>query len=284
MSNNNYQDEIDLISVYTSIKKFFLNILQKFRELINFSIHNRRTLLFFIILGTGLGMAVFYFTKTIYVTDLTLSHKRLSNAQCQDVVNSLSRAANKDSRLAQELGIDIETARKIKSISYLQLNNPVGNDSLKMSDFKIEAKVYDTAILYNLQNKILHYLELNEYAKKRKEMNRIYLDKLEERIKKQIVSIDSLKEIVNKSIIPRSLGNGIILGESIDPVKVYQESMNLYQTQLKIDNDRELNNSFEIVVGFSNAVSTSRISTNILTGVIAGYFLGLLWLWKKNRR
>ena len=44
--------------------------------------------------------------------------------------------------------------------------------------------------------------------------------------------IDSLKQIVNQSIIPRVTGNGIILGEPIDPVSIYRRAMDIFDKQL----------------------------------------------------
>lgn len=284
MNDNNNKDEIDLISVFSTIKKAFSNLINKIYSLFQYSILHIKTLLVFILIGATIGYGLFKLSPKVYESDLTLSHKRMTNGQCIDIINNLSQSAKTKEVLSKKLNIDLNTATKIKSITYKPLNNSNINDSLlKLSDFKIEIKVYDKDILDSLQPKILSFLESNEYAAKRKEMNRLYLEKLEDRIKNQIISIDSLRKIVDKSIIPKSLGNGIIMGESIDPVKVYQESLNLYQSQLRISNDKELNDSFEIVVGFSSAIPTSSTLNNVLLGGILGYLAGLIWLWRKVR-
>ncbi|MES2590477.1 MAG: hypothetical protein V4608_01245 [Bacteroidota bacterium] len=276
-------EEIDLLYIFRSIKNGILNLFQRIGEFFIFCLKNIKTLLIFIILGVALGVGAYYIRKKVYITDLTVSHTRLNNGQCTDLINGLTKGSNKDTMLASKLDIDFEVAKQIKSIAFKSLNIESTNDSLsKLSDFKIEVKVYNTAILDSLQPKLLNYLESNEYATKRKLINRLYLDKLEERIKNQIIAVDSLKTIVDKSILPRSIGNGIILGESIDPVKVYQEAMNLSQTQLKINEKKELNNSFELIVGFSAPVSASNLILNIATGFITGLLLGLLWLLRKR--
>ena len=237
------------------------------------------------IIGSAIGYGLFKLSPIVYESELTLSHKRMTNGQCIDIIYNLSKSTKAKDELAKKLKIDLATAKKIKSIYYKPLNNSSAQDSLhKISDFKIEVKVYDKEILDSLETKLISFLESNEYASKRKEMNRLYLEKLEERIKTQIVSIDSLKEIVDKSIIPKSLGNGIIMGESIDPVKVYQESMNLYQSQLKINNEKELNNSFEIVVGFHSATPTSSTVNNMLLGIFIGYVIGIIWVWRREKK
>jgi len=282
-NNNSEEKEIDLLFIFRSIKKGFLNLFKSIGELIFFSIKNIKTLLIFIVIGVSIGAGIFFLKKPLFDSVLTMSHTRLNNGQCEDMVNSLTKTAINDTILARKLNVDVKLAKQIKSISYVSLNKIKDADSLlNISDFKIEAKVYNASILDTLQKKILNFLESNEYATKRKEINRLYLDKYEERVKSQILAVDSLKRIVDKSILPRSIGNGIILGESIDPVKVYQEGMNLYKSQLNINEERELNNSFEVIVGFSSPVPLNSLLLNIIKGFIISLVLGLLWLLIKK--
>lgn len=281
-NNNNNQSEekeIDLLYIFRSIKKGILNLFRSIEELLLFALKNIKTLSFFIIIGVGISIGLFFLKKPLYISSLTISHTRLNNGQCADLVNSLSKAPN-DTILANLLGIDVNISKEIADITYSPINK---NDStFILSDFKIIAKVYNTNILDSLQKGITNFLESNEYATKRKQIQKLYLDKFEDRIKGEIIAIDSLKRIVDKSILPRSLGNGIILGESIDPVKVYQESMNLYKSQLDINGQRELNDSFEIIIGFSSPTPSSSLIVNILKGFIFSLFFGAVWLLLKR--
>lgn len=278
-NNQTEEKEIDLLYIFRSIKKGVLNLFSSIEELILFSFKNIKTLSFFLIVGVGISIGIFFLKKPVYVSSLTISHTRLNNGQCADLVNSLSEAPN-DTILANLLGIDVNIAKEIADISYNTINK---NDSIfHISDFKIVAKVFNTSIFDSLQKGIMNFLESNEYATKRKQIQKLYLDKFEERIKGEIIAIDSLKGIVDKSILPRSLGNGIILGESIDPVKVYQESMSLYKSQLNINGQRELNNSFEIIIGFSSPIPSSNLIVYILKGLIFSLIFGLLWLLLKR--
>ncbi len=279
IDNDPEEKEIHLNNIFRSIKNGFVNLFRAFGKLISLATKNIKTLILFVIIGVGVSMGIFFLQKPVYNSALTISHARLNNGQCSDLVNGLSKITN-DTLLADKLGIDIKIAQQIKTISYSSISK---DDSiLKFSDFKIVVKVYNARILDSLQKGIMNFLESNEYATKRKQINRLYLDKFEERVKGEIIAIDSLKGIVDKSILPRSLGNGIILGESIDPVKVYQEGMNLYKSQLKINEQRELNNSFEIILGFSPATSSSNLIVNIFLGFIFSLLLGLSWLLIKK--
>lgn len=290
MNDNNSSEEIDLRSVFGSIKKGFLNLFQSVGEFINFSIKNIKTLSAFVILGVGISSGVFFLKKTVYVSDLTISHTRLNNGECYSMINDLTKLRNSsnDTILSKKLGIEVNMVKQIKSISCKALNETLEKNykdsSFVLLPFKIEVKVYNASVLDSLQKGILHFLESNEYATKRKEISKFYLDKFEEKIKTEIIAIDSLKRIVDKSILPRSLGNGIIMGESIDPVKVYQEGMNLYKSQLNINEQRELNNSFEVLIGFSAAAPSSSLLTFLLIGFICSFASGLMWLLRKKHK
>lgn len=287
--NNSSEEEIDLLSIFKSVKKGFTSILRSIGGLIHFSIKNIKMLFAFISIGIGISVGIFFLKKTVYVADLTISHTRLNNGECYSMIDDLTKIRDNynDTILSEKLGIDVRMAKQIKSISCKALNEALEKNykdsAFVLLPFKIEVKVYSTLILDSLQKGILRFLESNEYASKRKKINREYLDKFEERIKIEILAIDSLKRIVDKSIIPRSTGSGIILGEPIDPVKVYQASMNLYQSQLKIQEQRELNNSFEVMVGFSkDAIKDSKLILNIIIGFILGYLIGVLWIIRKQ--
>lgn len=290
MNENNSSEEIDLRSVFSSFKKGMVNLFRSVGELINFSFKNIKTLIAFVIVGVGISSGVFFLKKTVYVSDLTIAHTRLNNGECYSMINDLTKFRNnrKDTILSQKLGLDINMAKQIKSISCKALNEALEKNykdsAFVLLPFKIEVNVYNASVLDSLQKGILHFLESNEYATKRKEISKFYLDKFEEKIKSEIIEIDSLKRIVDKSILPRSLGNGIIMGESIDPVKVYQEGMNLYKSQLNINEQRALNNSFEVLIGFSAATPSSSLLKYLFVGFICSFVFGLLWLLRKNHK
>lgn len=284
MKENNSSEDIDLLPIFRSIKKEISNLFILFMKFINFSILNRKILIFFIIIGIGISVGVFYIKKTVYFSALTISHKRLNNSECNTLINGLTIFSNnKDFKmLAEKLNIDTETAKQIKSINYKPLNEVTEKnykDSIRVFlPFKLEVETYNIHILDSLENKILNYLESNEYAAKRKKLNKEYLDNYETKIKTEIIAIDSLKQIVNQSIIPRSGGNGIILGEPIDPVAVHQAGMNLYQTELSIIEQKEFNNSFEILLGFTPPIPAASLLFYIFIGIITSLITGFLWL------
>ena len=66
----------------------------------------------------------------------------------------------------------------------------------------------------------------------------------------QIASLDSLAPIVNSSVIPRSKGQGIILGQPIDPVNVYKAQDSVFRQRVKIETELTNMDNVEIVQPF----------------------------------
>lgn len=288
MKDNNSPEEIDLLSVFNSIKKGFSNVFQSIGKSIKFSLQNIKTLIVFVFLGIGISIGIFSLKKTVYISDLTISHTRLNNGECYTMINDLTKMRDNNNIivLSEKLGIDVKIAKQINTISCKALNEALEKNykdsAFVLLPFKIEVKVNNPSILDTLQKGILNYLEGNEYVAKRKKINEEYLDKYEAKIKIEIIAIDSLKRLVDRSIVPRSTGSGIILGEPIDPVKVYQTGMDLYKSQLNIIEQKELNNSFEIMIGFSPAVPASNLFLHIITGFVTSLILGLFWIFRKK--
>lgn len=293
MKENNTSEEIDLIAIFAGIKKGISGLFRSFGNLINFSIKNLKTLLLFSIIGVSISIGVFSLKKKTYLSDFTVSHSRLNNNECYTLINTLTELrdntnSNNEKILADKLCINVEAAKQIKSISCKALNETLEKNykdsAFVILPFKIVVIVYDPSILDTLQKGILNYLESNEYSTKRKKINRDYLDKYEEKIKNEIVAIDSLKRLVAKSIIPRSNGNGIILGEPIDPVKVYQAGMDLYRVQLSINEQKEFNNSFEVIIGFSPVTPATSLLSHIVSGFFVSFLFGLIWAYRRSRQ
>jgi hypothetical protein len=192
--------------------------------------------------------------------------------------------SNASVSLAKTLKLEVSEAKKLKSIKYLDANKNIAKkyeDSASVFlPFKVEVEVYDNSVLPKLQTSILNYLESNEYAQKLKEIESQSIAKTEIRILDEIKEIDSLKRIVNSSILPRGTGNGVIVGEPVNPVSIYDKAMKSYLQLMDLNKQKNLNNSFEVIVGFSENNKEQKLSLvgHIISGIIVGYLIGLFSL------
>lgn len=285
------QEDVDMLSILTNIKKGAIALLRSIVWLFRFSYKKFFTLLIFILICTGLSLGIYAITKPYYTSHFSISHIRFENDYCREMISGLNSyiIGSKDrTELARELSIPVADAKNIKSIKYFPLNEHIAeryaDSAFVLLPFKVEVQVYDNGILETLQNGIMNYLESNDYATRRKSIEKQSLDSAEKKIREEILDNDSLKKIVNQGIVPRGTGNGIVFGEPVDPVAVYKRGMELHEKQLLLNKKRQLNNSFELLVGVtrSSEPTNSGLFFYILTGIIVGYIVGLLWL--VNRR
>lgn len=281
----NTQEEIDLVYVLRSIKNGFTGF---FSWIINTTLKKIFIVLLFAGIGTGIGFLTFTYKKPLYVSDLTIDHTRFDNDQCYELINNLTKLNGKEKQLSKLLKLNENILVNVKSITFQPLNarvTKIFNDSSEVIlPFKVLVEVYDPVVLDSLQKGIMNYLETNEYGVKRKAIKKDYLDKYAERIKHEILSVDTLKHLVNESIIHKNMGNGVVIDEPIDPVRISQRALELYNAELKVVEMKEMNNSFELMVGFNGGVlKTANLLLSLFYGFAYGYVICLIWLYRKEK-
>jgi hypothetical protein len=287
---NNRQEDVDLIYVLRSLKNGIFNVYKSIINLIHFSIKKIVTLLIFITICLSLALSFHYVQTPLYISEVCISHIRFTNDYCEVMISSLDSyitESNNNSKLAEKLGIELKQAKLIQKITYLPLSL---NIATKYSDsthvllpFKVEVQVKNNSVLPDLQKGLLNYLENNNYVSQLKEIDRQTLLQTEARLNQEIQNLDSLKRILDKSLIPQTTGNGIILGEPINPVIVYDIALKLYEKKLQVIEKQKLNDSFQVMVDFQeNKDSRMGKTAYAFIAVITGYFLGLIFLYRKK--
>lgn len=286
-------EEVDLLFVIRSIKKGIRNFTDFIGWMFSFTL--KHFVVFILCVGFGLAIGYFLFTlkKPYYRSEFTTSHIRFENGYCSEMIDNLNSYVNdggNNEGLAQVLNIDVNVANQVRCFHYKPFNERISKlyaDSVSvLLPFKVEVEVYNNEILSKLQNSILNYLESNTYAQQLKEIEKKSLDLVEKRFIDEITEIDSLKQQVNKSIIPRASGSGVILGEAIEPVLIYKRAMDSYDRLMDVKKRKELNESFQLVIGFTknNVVAGLGKKSYLAVGAIIGYFAGMLFLVVMTRR
>ena len=205
---------------------------------------------------TVAGFSLRYIIPPAYQTEGIFGSHILPVKYCALLLNNLDKLKSKKNMplLAHHLKISPDAADDILSINLLPTE-----DSLNKLDtpenkvfrlFRIKLIVNNMENLDTIQWGLINYLENNEYAIKRKDAKRKALESLKATLNKKLESLDSLKKILNSSIIPRSEGKGIILGEAINPISVYHAEIIYYKEQLNIDQALATINNIEIIQPF----------------------------------
>ena len=237
---------------------------------------NKIAFIIIVLLITLAGYSLRYFIKPSYQTEGIFVSSILPGKYCSMLLENLNKIkSGNNPLLARQLKINNEAAADIESISMSNMRDTFRIDrrDSTLSLFKILLTLKSTQYLDTIQWGLVNYLENNEYAIKRKEARRRSLLAMKENLSHKLESLDSLKKIVNSSIIPRSEGKGIILGEPIDPVSVYQAEINYFREQLSIDQSLATIDNIEILQPFLELDHTNYPRYNRL---LMWYFLGAL--------
>ena len=207
-----------------------------------------------VLLITLAGYSARYILKPAYQTHGIFISNILPGKYCSILLQNLNAIKGEGNRpiLAHQLKISNEAAEDILGISMSNMRDTflIEKKDSTLSLFKITLTLRSIQHLDTIQWALVNYLENNEYAIKRKEARRRALELLKATLNSKLESLDSLKKIVNSSIVPRSQGNGIILGEPIDPVSVYQAEMGYYREQLNIDQALATIDNIEVIQPF----------------------------------
>ena len=246
--------EIDLFYFFKPLGNLFIKIgrgiLHVFKKI------QTNIILFslIVLLISAAGYSLRYFITPAYQTEGMFVSGILPGKYCSLLLENLNgiRGAKNLPLFAKQLQIPEDACGDIQSITMLPLRDTftLERKDTALSLFSISLVLKKMDNLDTIQWGLVNYLENNEYALKRKDAKRKALLSLKEVLNRKLESLDSLKEIVNSSIKPRSEGKGIILGEPIDPVSVYQAEMAYYKEQLVTDQALAIIDNIEVIQPF----------------------------------
>lgn len=230
-----------------------------------------------ILLITFAGFSLRYILTPAYQTQGIFVSNILPGKFCSLLLQDLNKLKGEKNSplLSQQLKIGEEAANEIQSISMSMMRDTfmIDKKDSAISLLKITLILKSVQHLDTIQSGLVNYLENNAYAIKRKEAKRNALESMKANLNYKLQSLDSLKKIVNSSIIPRSEGKGIILGEPIDPVSVYQAEVAYYREQLSIDQALATIDNIEVIQPFLKLNQTNYPRYNRL---MAWFFLSSL--------
>ncbi len=285
--------EVDLRIIYNKIVQIFSSLWNTFIKLCLF-IRKKIVFLFvFSILGAALGVGLTFVSKPTYISTLTVSSTTLNNQYCFDMINTLNLLI-KDKvpeLLAQELKIEIGSAKEIQKIEFLNYNNKVpkifdDKDTVALvKPFKIKAYVSSPSVFDTLQKALVNYLENNEYALKRKEIKKENIKLMQKKLIGDIRQLDSLKLVIASNLSPRGTSNGFVFGQPIDPINIFKEGINLFQDNLNLNSSLILSENIQVIQYFTprKKPDSPKLFTNIVIYGAGTFILGLIMaLYKEN--
>lgn len=272
-------DEIDIISFLSPIGRIL-------KILVNTLSKNWLTVTLIVLLFTSLGYSARFILPRQYQTNSIILTHAIPSEVCIIEIENLNEliSRKKDfAMLAKQLQISLGNAKEIVNMSAEKIQDENKDSSGQF--FTINLRITNTDILDSVQAGIVQFLENNEYSRIRKERKRVSLNKLKQNLQKNIESLDSLKAVVKNSIIPRSSGQGIIFGEPINPVSIYEAEITYFKEQLEINEDLATLDNIEIIQPFIKVEKSNRPDfTKILVySFLIGLIIAILFVLLFNK-
>jgi hypothetical protein len=305
-------DEIDLGTVFNKlfsyIKSFFKGFIKTLFQIIDRIYNNLKLLTILVILGAIGGSLYFFMKKPFYESSMTLSSEYFKGELLENSIHNLNEVCEERNSkvLGSLLQIPALKAQRIKSIKvspiisngyqllldlYKQDKRYQGKlDSLLLyndqSNFQLIVEVYDTAALRGLDTVLVNYIRQNQFVRKRIAVDRINLENLQQKLKRESGSLDTLKRNLASSIkssgdAGRSGTNNVILGEkNVNPIDIYREDLEIYNRRQEIERQLALNAEIEIIEKFIpfGAPKSGSLQVNIIKGSIGGLILAILYV------
>lgn len=217
----------------------------------------RNMLLFGGILVAGAigGYCLRYFIAPAYKTDGMFLSKMLPARYCTALIGNLNelRKPGNIPLLAQQLNISTDAAWQIQGI--ITDASPRDTFTLERKDssmslFRVTLIMHDMKHIEEIQRGLVGYLENNPYIRSRKEARKKNIETQVRELDIRLKSLDSLRQLVNNSVVPRSQGQGIILGEPINPVSVYQAEVAYLRDRLNLEEKLATIENIEVLQPF----------------------------------
>jgi len=287
----NSSEEIDLLYFFrpvTNAAKAATNWGVSYVKLLA---HNRYLFVAILVLGSIAGYCLRFVIPPSYKTDGLFVSGMIPGRYCVRLLNSLNelRRPGNIPVLAKELNISTDAAWEIRNI----LAEASARDTFiiekkdsSMSVFKITLVMSKMDHIEEVQRGLVNYLVNNDYVRKRVEARRNNMRIQIANLDSTIRSLDSLRTLVNSSVVPRSQGQGIILGEPINPVSIYQAEVNYLRDRLYMQERLALGDHIEVLQPFFklNEYNNPNYDKLMNYAFAASFLFGLLVVALIGRR
>ena len=185
-SLENKSDDLDLITLFERVFFFFRNY--------------GRLITMFSFIGIITGFVLYKVSPKQYTSTLLLHSFTLTNTEQINIIENWGELLKGEefAVLAERLNCDPETIKKIKKVRAAEIqklyipNNPNG--------FMVEVWVEDNTVLDSLNRAFVYGLENSDYIKAKLANRRSNLALLYDKVKAEIIKLDSTKKYIEQNI------------------------------------------------------------------------------------
>lgn len=287
----NSPEEIDLLYFFRPVSNAFKRAGNWSLDFVRLLAYNRFLFVAILLIGSAAGYCLRYFIKPAYKTEAIFISDMIPARYCTNLIQNLNelRRPGNIPELARTLDIPQEAAWQIQGIIPTAAPKDtfvVEKRDSSMSLFRITLVLSNMQHIQAIQDGLVRYLENNDYVRKRKEARLNNLVKQKADLEQRVKNLDSLRILVTNSVVPRSQGQGIILGEPINPVSVYQAEVSYLRDQLNIQERIATIDNIEVLQPFFKLGEYNHPDYDkyLTYAFIASFLFGLLVVLLIGRR
>lgn len=252
-----------------------LDLIVLFEKLISFLKRFSKILIIFTLIGIAAGFLRYWTSPRKYTATMVLHSFNLTNLENIEIISNWKELLKKNeyATLAGIFNCDPAIVKKISKISaeeiqkmYVQ-NNPHG--------FVVTVMVSDTSILSPLQEGIVYGLENGDYIKERTATKRSNLNQLIEKVKSEIIKLDSTKSAVENILSNKNKNSSSLM---VDITSINSELISLNEKLLSYKEELKFSDPVQILQKFNKySYPESRQGPLLLiVGCIAGFIIGYI--------
>ncbi len=313
------KDEIDLMEVWTSVKKRLSSLFSMFIISLIFlrkiTVKNIFLLISLVVCGLLLSFILNYMNQGYYKSAMSLRSGYVNSELMKSSIDKLNNlcSAKKYVELSRVLEIDSVLSKSLRSISVEM--NLTNSEVLELEKFqkKIEKekdldlshlKILDQVVSFNSDNykitittfdpdnfdvweaHLVAYLMNHSSVQRMINFDKEVSKLRDANIDDEMSKLNDLKKILIEkytvSLDKRTEGsNNVIMSDdnSINPISVFHEIRDLYNEKMIIHRQLSLDTSFEIVDGFTNFYKTTDNNYSAIKFSVLGLVLGYLFLF-----
>ncbi len=203
------------------------------------------------------------------------------------IIGDLAKLAKEKNylQLSETLKIDAAIASELQAIELYNPSFIQSPDSINFTEVGLIMATNSHFLV--IQNALLDHLHSNPYFKKIKEVQMRQIELTENRIKEDLLELDTLKQLQQNAIRHSVTSNQVAIAELLDPVAAYTLAIDRVYKQGSIEGQKAFLDNFQLIksaTAFDRPAFPPRLLLLIVLAFGVGIVTGLLHVVLKYGR
>lgn len=187
--------------------------------------------------------------------------------------------------IARLLAIDTVVASELESIELYNPSFKQSPDSINFTEVGLIMKTNKNFEV--IQTALLNYLHSNPYFKKIREVQNRQIELTENRIKVDLMELDSLKQLQQDALRHSAISSQVTVSDFLNPVAAYTLAIDRVYKQGSLEGQKAFLDNFQLIkatTAFDRPAFPPRLLILILLAIGAGIVTALLHVVLKHGR